>query len=343
MSQSLVLVTGVSGFLGSHVVDQLLKADYRVRGTARSSKVAAVQRAFASQPGGDRVEIVGIDDIISDDFTKALEGVSGVLHLASPLAGKLPPAEMLDAAVNGTLNIIRQATKLGITNFSIISSIGAVWDRNNIKPLYTSDDWNPITREHILYGNPDPLASYSGTKTFAERAVWEFAAEHPDMNITVLNPPFFIGPFAPGFRVPPGDRAALSTNTFIYDLLFAGNKTDTPPVGFVDVRDVAIALVKGQKTPGKHRILFGGEWFTLEEAIDYIASIHPELKDRLATASPTAQKNSLLDISKAALVLGLTPRSWKESVRDGVEDLLKLEESWIAQGIEIKTVEGTSH
>ena len=41
---------------------------------ARSAKVAAVQEAFASQPGGDRVEIIGIDDIIADDSTKALEG-----------------------------------------------------------------------------------------------------------------------------------------------------------------------------------------------------------------------------------------------------------------------------
>jgi len=330
MSQPLVLVTGVSGFLGSHVVNQLLKDGYRVRGTARSAKVAAVQEAFASQPGGDRVEIVGIDDIIADDFTKALEGVSGVLHLASPLAGRLPPAEMLDAAVNGTLNIIRQATKLGVKNFSVISSVGAVWDRNNIKPLHTSDDWNPITREQVLSGTLSPLASYSGTKTFAERAVWEFAAEHPDINITVLNPPFFIGPLAPGFRVPPGDTAALSTDKFIYDLLFAENKVETPAMGFVDVRDVAIGLVKGQKTPGKHRIVLGGEWFTFEEAVDYIASIHPELKGRLATASTTTQKNSLLDNSKAALVLDLTPRSWKESIRDGIDDLLKLEKSWVA-------------
>jgi nucleoside-diphosphate-sugar epimerase len=151
-----------------------------------------------------------------------------------------------------------------------------------------------------------------------------------------VNPPFFIGPLAPGFRVPPGDRSALSTDEFIYNILFAENKVDTPPIGFVDVRDVAIGLVKGQKTPGKHRIVFGGEWFTLEEAIDYIASIRPELKDRLATASPTAQRDSLLNISKAALVLGLTPRSWKETIREGIDDLLKLEESWIAQGIEIK-------
>ena len=151
-----------------------------------------------------------------------------------------------------------------------------------------------------------------------------------------MNPPFFIGPLAPGFHVPPGDKSALSTDKFIYNFLFPENKVDTPAMGCVDVRDVAIGLVKGQKTPGQHRIVFGGEWFTFEEAIAYIASIHPELKDRLATASATAQKSSILDISKAALVLDLTPRPWKETIREGVEDLLKLEKSWVAQGIEIK-------
>ena len=156
-----------------------------------------------------------------------------------------------------------------------------------------------------------------------------------------MNPPFFIGPLAPGFRVQPGDKAALSTDQFIYNLLFAENKVDTPVIGFVDVRDVAIGLVKGQKTLGKHRIVFGGEWFTFEEAVAYIVSIRPQLKDRLATASPIAQKNSLLDISKAALVLGLTPRPWKETIREAVDDLLKLEESWIAQGIEIKAGGGS--
>jgi nucleoside-diphosphate-sugar epimerase len=46
-------------------------------------------------------------------------------------------------------------------------------------------DWNPITKEQILTGTLEPLKSYSGSKTLAERAVWEFAAEHPDINITI--------------------------------------------------------------------------------------------------------------------------------------------------------------
>ena len=41
--------------------------------------------------------------------------------------------------MNGTLNIIKQGEKLGVKNFSVISSIGAVWDRHNVKPFYTSD------------------------------------------------------------------------------------------------------------------------------------------------------------------------------------------------------------
>lgn len=156
-----------------------------------------------------------------------------------------------------------------------------------------------------------------------------------DQPTLAVNPPFFIGPLAPGFRVPLGDRKALSTDEFIYNLLFADNKVETPALGFVDVRDVAIGLVKGQKTKGQHRIIFGGQWFTYEEAIDYIASIHPELKHRLATATPNDHKNSRLDISKATVILDLTPRPWKESVRDAVEDLLKLENSWISQGVQV--------
>jgi hypothetical protein len=128
----------------------------------------------------------------------------------------------------------------------------------------------------------------------------------------------------------------LSTNKLIYNLLSPGNKVETPAMGFVDVRDVAIGLVRGQKTQGKHRIVFGGEWFTYEEAIDYIVTLHPELQGRLATTTPTAQKNSLLDISQAALVLGLTPRPWRVTVHDAVESLLKLEKSWIEQGVEVE-------
>lgn len=52
-------------------------------------------------------------------------------------------------------------------------------------------DWNPITREQILTGTLDPLSTYAGSKALAERAVWKFVVEHPDINITVRKYPVF--------------------------------------------------------------------------------------------------------------------------------------------------------
>ena len=54
-----------------------------------------------------------------------------------------------------------------------------------IDSILLGTDWNPITREQIFTETLDPLSSYAGSKTLAERAVWEFVAEHPDINITV--------------------------------------------------------------------------------------------------------------------------------------------------------------
>ncbi|KAI0916464.1 hypothetical protein AcV5_002956 [Taiwanofungus camphoratus] len=82
----LILVTGVTGFLGSHIVYQLLQNGYRVRGTARSSKV---QLARDGYPGyQDRYEVVPIDDLMTADFTNALEGAEAVIHQAAPLLGR---------------------------------------------------------------------------------------------------------------------------------------------------------------------------------------------------------------------------------------------------------------
>ena len=105
---SLVLVTGVSGFLGAHVADQLLIAGYRVRGTARSGKIALVKEGYAGQ---DKFEVIEVNDLIHGDFTEALkgaflyrssdlcffiqlQGVEYVIHTASPLFKGTPEEEI---------------------------------------------------------------------------------------------------------------------------------------------------------------------------------------------------------------------------------------------------------
>jgi hypothetical protein len=76
-SDQVVLVTGISGFLGSHVADQFLEAGYRVRGTAREvSKVDAIKKTFDSKYGVGKVEVVAVPDItVESAFDEAVKGI----------------------------------------------------------------------------------------------------------------------------------------------------------------------------------------------------------------------------------------------------------------------------
>lgn len=107
------------------------------------------------------------------------------------------------------------------------------------------------------------------------------------------------------------------------------------PLGFVDVRDVTAGLIAGIKAPGRNRVPFTGEWFELKDAVEYIASVRPELKGRLANIVPTGQTKAIVDTSKALKVLGLKSRPWKETVLQTIDFLVKLEKDWQEQGVDI--------
>ena len=73
---SVVLVTGVNGYIGSNVADQLMEAGYRVRGTTRGlSKVQGLSAFWEQKFGRDRFEIVRVADMSHDGaFDEAVRG-----------------------------------------------------------------------------------------------------------------------------------------------------------------------------------------------------------------------------------------------------------------------------
>ena len=64
---------------------------------ARGAKADLLKASYAGY--GDRFEVVKIADIVHDQFPDAFVGVSAVMHLASPLPGRVPPAEILKVCV----------------------------------------------------------------------------------------------------------------------------------------------------------------------------------------------------------------------------------------------------
>ena len=121
-----------------------------------------------------------------------------------------------------------------------------------------------------------------------------------------------------------------------YNFLAGPEKTlYTLPIGHVDVRDVAAAMVAGIKVKGNHRLLLTGEWFDWADAIKYIATTRPEIAPRLVKIGPTSQNRPIIDSKKALDVLGITLTPWKKSIDDGLDAMLKLEKDWIEKGVDL--------
>ncbi|KAJ7572895.1 hypothetical protein C8J56DRAFT_358654 [Mycena floridula] len=345
MSQ-LIFVTGATGFLGSHIVDQLLAAGYRVRAAARASKVDQIRAAYAKY--GQDVEVAAISDISSDQFPEALKGVHAIIHSASPIAEKADTKEMLNTAVDGTLNVVRQAEKAGIRRIVVTSSIATV---TNPKNSFTDKDWNPVTREDAL--EQGAFVAYIASKTLAEKALWEFADAHPNVDVTTINPPYMYGPFAEGFQLSSANYYAMSTNLYIYRLLSGTGPFPGSP-RYNNVRDIAKVHVLALKSPissesniGRKRLVISSlDPFDYAKALALIREKRPELAKRLTrVAVPNLDKSTLVvpfDVQRVEDVVGFKKEDYagiESTLLEAIDSILAIERSWVQQGHKINIPE----
>ena len=152
----------------------------------------------------------------------------------------------------------------------------------------------------------------------------------------IVSPTSFIGPYAEDFTITPGNVSELSTSVMVYNLLAGPEVTFTTlPIGHIDVRDVAAALVAGIKVTGNHRLLLTGEWFDFTDAVNHIATTRPELTPRFVKTVSTSQNRSIIDNKKALEVLGITLIPWKKTIDDGLDAVLKVERDWTKKGVDL--------
>ncbi|KAG9219963.1 hypothetical protein CCMSSC00406_0006876 [Pleurotus cornucopiae] len=342
MSSERVLVTGASGYLGSHIVQTLLNSGYNIRATARPSKVANLQASYTdayNTEDSQRVQVAPISDLVHGEFPEIFEGIDALIHVASPLAGREDPDSTIKTAVEGTLNMLRQAEKAGISRIVVTSSIATALN----KVAETSDatikdsDWSSaLTEDVIKTGNP--LLIYCFAKTAAEKAVWEFADAHPHVDITTINPPFLYGPFAPTQKFPTFDPSALSTVRLIYQIITPDGPYP-PNADHTDVRDAAKAHVLALKAPpsslvGRKRIFIASpHGLNFATITHFIAEKRPALKDRLTqTTPPTMMRDRApVDFARIEQVLGLKKTDFHDvegTILETIDQLVGLEAVW---------------
>lgn len=205
----LVLVTGISGFIASWVAHGALKLGYRVRGTVRSlGNEDKVKHLRDLCPGSKhKVELVEADLLDEASWDNAVVGCDYILHVASPFSTVEPkdPNDLILPAVNGTLNVLRAASKLDKPPKRVVvtsSSAAVLYGTNPKDHTYTDADWTvPDSAEF-------PLTTYIRSKYLAEKAAWEFVESLPaekKFELCTINPTFVQGPMLSGSQCSSAD------------------------------------------------------------------------------------------------------------------------------------------
>ncbi len=338
-STTTVLVTGGSGFIGSHTILQLLAAGHRVRTTVRNLQREDDVRAMLRRGGVapvERLSFIGADLEKDMGWAEAVDGCEYVLHVASPFPETVPKHEdeLIVPAREGTLRVLRAARDAGVKRVVLTSSFAAIgYGHEPQSAPFTEKDWTDV--------NGEGVAPYAKSKTLAERAAWDFIArEGGTLELSVINPVGVFGPvLGPDY----------STSILIVQRLMDGAMPGLPRLyfGAVDVRDVADLHIRAMTHPaakGERFLAVAGDFMSvldiakvLKRRMGVAAKRVPtrELPNwivRLASLRDPAVKQILPELGKkknatsekAQRLLGWTPRSNEEAILATAESLVRL-------------------
>lgn len=321
-ARPVTLITGGTGFLGAHLVRQLV-AD----GVSHLRVMATSIPAWLAELG---VETIAGSILRPEDVARAVAGVTEIYHLAGRVSRSQQDAhEMYALHVDGTRLLCQAARAAGAKSIVLASTSGtiAVTDTPDIIP---DEDW------------PQPLDIVSRWPYYASKIYQErVALEHftgKGLRLVTLNPSLLLG---------PGDERLSSTKVI---LDFLGRKIISVPKGglsFVDVRDAAAAL-RSAMANGVHgeRYLIGAANWSFEKFLSRLERLTKTPAPRFSVPSKLALTASrgldalyrhwklappvapteiemadyfwYLDSSKAARELNFAPRDPAETLQETI-------------------------
>jgi nucleoside-diphosphate-sugar epimerase len=224
----MILVTGGTGLLGSHVLYELARQGRKVRAIKReNSDTGMVRKVFSyysDEPDKLFKNIEWFDADLTDfaSIGDALEGISEVYHMGAVVS--FYPADhkaMLKVNIEGTANLVNLSIEKEVKKFCYVSSVATLGRGLNGK-LTSEEDYWVTSRKNTIY---------SISKYGAEREVWRGMEE--GLNAVIVNPSFILGP---GF---------WNDNSGLFRLVLEGLKYYTDGInGYVDARDIVKAMIQ---------------------------------------------------------------------------------------------------
>jgi dihydroflavonol-4-reductase len=283
------LVTGATGFVGSHVVRHLVERGEGVRALVRAS---SRRDLLAGLP----VEFVEGDLRDAASLERACAGVRRVYHVAADYRlWAADPREIYESNVTGTRNLLEAARRSGVERFVYTSTVATIAVP---RPGALPDESTAATVDEMI-------GHYKRSKFLAEQEA--FAAADRGLPVVIVNPTAPVG---------PGDAKPTPTGRILLDFLRGRMPAyvDTG-VNVVAVEDVAsghlLAAERGR--PGRRYIL-GNRNMTLKEILDVLALITGRPAPRVRLPHAVAYMAGLAD-EWMARVTGREPQIPLEGVR----------------------------
>jgi dihydroflavonol-4-reductase len=283
------LVTGATGFVGSHLVRLLVERGVSVRVLLRPTARREVLQGLP-------VEVVVGDLRDPESLRRACRGVSQVFHVAADYRLWVPdPGEMYASNVEGTRQLLEAARQAGVRRFVYTSTVATI----------AVPRPGPLPDETVEAELDEMIGPYKRSKLLAERLVRAAAAE--GFPAVIVNPTTPVG---------PGDWKPTPTGRIILDFL-RGRMPAYVDTGLnlVAVEDVARGhLLAAERGRIGERYLLGCRNMTLKEILDVLSRITGRPAPRLRLPHIVALAAGLADEMWARLI-GREPQIPLDGVR----------------------------
>jgi nucleoside-diphosphate-sugar epimerase len=329
MLKPLVLITGITSFIGTHVGQTALKSGYRIRGTSRSAEKLDRVRSYYKSKGYSESEfdLVVVPDVSVDGaFDTSLDGVGKVIHIASPLSKGITnfQRDLLTPAVKGTESILFSALKCpGIDRVVITSSIMAITNFSKLGKDHVVDEDEQSDIDVNTTNFKTPFHAYCTSKVMADKATVNFVAKYqPSFTVATIHPSFVLGKNATQQSKEP----CSGTNDFLWQQ-FQGTQLAPLLGNSVHVQSVADAhvqalSVKIKASHSPRRYITGSERIEWKDAKMCAEKQFPSVD--FSTFAPRETLVMRVDNSRSESELQVKFRSFEEQVVDVVGQQLEL-------------------